>query len=80
MSLASTPKSGHEPGEKEGRHDSERDAESGQFRAVSTDETTRRLDTEGGAEGHAHTDLTGPLRYNLRDHAIDTDGAEKKRP
>ena len=27
-------KRGHEPGEKEGRHDSERDAESGQLRAI----------------------------------------------
>ena len=32
-------KRGHEPGEKESRHDAERDAESGQFRAISKDET-----------------------------------------
>ncbi len=34
-------KRGHEPGEKQGRHDSERDAESGPFRAISKDETTQ---------------------------------------
>lgn len=67
-------KRGHEPGEKQGRHDSERDAECGQLRAVSKDETTHVGST--GAEGHAHTDLTCPLRYGVRDHAIDTDDAE----
>ena len=56
------------------------DAESGQFRAISKDETTHVGSFRtGGAESHAHTDLTCPLRYGVRDHAIDTDDAEKKR-
>ena len=73
-------KRGHEPGEKEGRHDSERDAESGQLRTISKNEPTHVGSfRKRGAEGHTHTDLTCPLRYRVRDHAIDTDDAENKR-
>ena len=57
----------------------ERDADSGQFRAVSKDETTHVGSFRKGGETHAHTDLTCPLRYGVRDHAIDTDDAEYKR-